>query len=98
MAFGDDEEILQDFLLEAGEIIEQLSEQLVELEQSPNDKDLFKTINQRLNKRLSPQRRRAVLRKTVQKTIVKALRLATKNSKAFSTLLTTKGRHHRNRQ
>ena len=44
MAFGDDEEILQDFLLEAGEIIEQLSEQLVELEQSPNDKDLLNAI------------------------------------------------------
>ena len=27
--FGEDEEILQDFLVEAGEILEQLSEQLV---------------------------------------------------------------------
>ncbi|WP_096087180.1 chemotaxis protein CheA [Agaribacterium haliotis] len=44
MAFGDDEEILQDFLVEAGEIIEQLSEQLVELEQSPDDKDLLNAI------------------------------------------------------
>lgn len=44
MAFGDDEEILQDFLVEAGEIIEQLSEQLVDLEQRPNDKDLLNAI------------------------------------------------------
>jgi hypothetical protein len=29
MSFGADEEILQDFLVEAGEILEQLSEQLV---------------------------------------------------------------------
>ena len=33
MSFIDDEEILEDFLLEAGEILEQLSEQLVQLEQ-----------------------------------------------------------------
>ena len=32
MAFDADEEILQDFLVEAGEILEKLSEQLVELE------------------------------------------------------------------
>jgi two-component system chemotaxis sensor kinase CheA len=44
MGFGDDEEILQDFLVEAGEIIEQLSEQLVELEQSPDDRDLLNAI------------------------------------------------------
>ncbi|MBX2859390.1 MAG: chemotaxis protein CheA [Cellvibrionaceae bacterium] len=44
MAFGDDEDILQDFLVEAGEIIEQLSEQLVELEQRPDDKDLLNAI------------------------------------------------------
>ena len=44
MAFGDDEEILQDFLVEAGEIIEQLSEQLVDLEQRPDDKDLLNAI------------------------------------------------------
>lgn len=35
MSFGADEEILQDFLVEAGEILEQLSEQLVELESRP---------------------------------------------------------------
>jgi two-component system chemotaxis sensor kinase CheA len=44
MAFGDDEEILQDFLVEAGEIIELLSEQLVQLEQAPDDRDLLNAI------------------------------------------------------
>ncbi|GAA6168567.1 chemotaxis protein CheA [Sessilibacter corallicola] len=44
MGFGDDEEILQDFLVEAGEILELLSEQLVELEQSPDDRDLLNAI------------------------------------------------------
>lgn len=44
MGFGDDEEILQDFLVEAGEILELLSEQLVELEQRPDDKDLLNAI------------------------------------------------------
>ena len=44
MSFTDDEDILQDFLVEAGEILEQLSEQLVELEQSPDDKDLLNAI------------------------------------------------------
>lgn len=44
MGFGDDEEILQDFLVEAGEILEKLSEQLVELEQRPEDTDLLNAI------------------------------------------------------
>src|SRR5687767_1446089 len=44
MSFGEDEEILQDFLVEAGEILEQLSEQLVDLEQRPNDRDLLNAI------------------------------------------------------
>ncbi|MCG8317541.1 MAG: chemotaxis protein CheA [Pseudomonadales bacterium] len=44
MSFDADEEILQDFLVEAGEIIEQLSEQLVELENSPDDMDLLNAI------------------------------------------------------
>ena len=44
MSFGEDEEILQDFLVEAGEILDQLSEQLVELEQRPDDKDLLNAI------------------------------------------------------
>lgn len=44
MSFGEDEEILQDFLVEAGEILDQLSEQLVELEQRPDDNDLLNAI------------------------------------------------------
>jgi len=44
MAFEADEEILQDFLVEAGEILEQLNEQLVELENRPNDKELLNTV------------------------------------------------------
>ncbi|HDY6119943.1 TPA: chemotaxis protein CheA [Pseudomonas aeruginosa] len=44
MSFDDDEEILQDFLVEAGEILEQLSEQLVELESRPDDMDLLNAI------------------------------------------------------
>ncbi|EKT4465806.1 chemotaxis protein CheA [Pseudomonas putida] len=44
MSFGADEEILQDFLVEAGEILEQLSEQLVELESRPEDADLLNAI------------------------------------------------------
>jgi len=41
---SEDEEILQDFLIEASEILEQLSEQLVELEQNPEDTDLLNAI------------------------------------------------------
>lgn len=44
MGFEPDEEILQDFLVEAGEILELLSEQLVELEQNPEDRDLLNAI------------------------------------------------------
>ena len=44
MSFDADEEILQDFLVEAGEILESLSEQLVDLEQRPEDKDLLNAI------------------------------------------------------
>lgn len=44
MGFEADEEILQDFLVEAGEILEQLSEQLIELEQKPEDRDLLNAI------------------------------------------------------
>lgn len=39
-----DEEILQDFIVEAGEIIEKLNEQLVEIEKTPDDKDLLNAI------------------------------------------------------
>ncbi|MEB5098301.1 chemotaxis protein CheA [Pseudomonas aeruginosa] len=44
MSFDADEEILQDFLVEACEILEQLSEQLVELESRPDDMDLLNAI------------------------------------------------------
>ena len=44
MSFDADEEILQDFLVEAGEILELLSEQLVDLEQRPDDYDLLNAI------------------------------------------------------
>ncbi len=44
MSFSDDEEILEDFLIEAGEILDQLSEQLVELERRPEDADLLNAI------------------------------------------------------
>lgn len=44
MSFDADEEILQDFLVEAGEILELLSEQLVELENRPEDMDLLNAI------------------------------------------------------
>ena len=44
MAIDMDDEILQDFLVEAGEILDLLGEQLVELEQSPDDLDLLNAI------------------------------------------------------
>ena len=44
MSLDADEEILQDFLVESGEILEQLSEQLVELENNPDDMDLLNAI------------------------------------------------------
>ncbi|MDP3977638.1 MAG: chemotaxis protein CheA [Pseudomonas sp.] len=44
MSFGADEEILQDFLVEAGEILELLSEQMVELESRPDDMNLLNAI------------------------------------------------------
>lgn len=44
MSFDVDEEILQDFLIEAGEILEQLSEQLVQLENEPDNRDLLNAI------------------------------------------------------
>lgn len=39
-----DDELLQDFLIEAGEILEQLNEQLVELENSPDDSELLNAV------------------------------------------------------
>ncbi len=39
-----DDELLQDFLIEAGEILEQLNEQLVDLEQRPDDMELLNAV------------------------------------------------------
>ena len=44
MALNVDQEILEDFLVEAGEILELLSEQLVDLEQNPKDRELLNAI------------------------------------------------------
>lgn len=44
MAIDTNDEILQDFLVEAGELLEQLGEQLVELEQRPQDKELLNAV------------------------------------------------------
>ncbi|NRA70752.1 MAG: chemotaxis protein CheA [Gammaproteobacteria bacterium] len=44
MSFDVDEDILQDFLIEAGEILELLQEQLVELENNPDDSELLNAI------------------------------------------------------
>ena len=38
------DELAQDFLIEAGEIVEALGEQLVELEQAPDDADLVNAV------------------------------------------------------
>lgn len=44
MAIDLDDEILQDFLVEAGEILELLSEQLVEMENNPDDLELLNAV------------------------------------------------------
>ena len=44
MSLDADDEILQDFLVEAGEILETLNEELVELEQRPDDTDLLNSV------------------------------------------------------
>jgi two-component system chemotaxis sensor kinase CheA len=44
MAFEPTNELLQDFLIEAGELIDALDSQLVGLEQAPNDKELLNAI------------------------------------------------------
>jgi len=44
MSFDADDEILQDFLIEAGEMLETLNEELVELEQRPEDSDLLNSV------------------------------------------------------
>ncbi len=44
MSLDSDDEILQDFLVEAGEILERLNEELVELEQRPDDLDMLNSV------------------------------------------------------
>lgn len=44
MSFDADDEILQDFLVEAGEILEQLGGQLVDLENNGDDSDLLNAV------------------------------------------------------
>ncbi len=44
MSFEEDEEIIQDFLVEAGEILDDLGEQLVSLEQTPDDTELLNAV------------------------------------------------------
>lgn len=44
MSINLDDEITQDFLLEAGEILEQLNEQLVDMETNPEDMDLLNAV------------------------------------------------------
>ncbi len=44
MSIDPEDDILQDFLVEAGEILELLSEQLVELEQDPQNNDLLNAV------------------------------------------------------
>ncbi|HEB95934.1 MAG TPA: chemotaxis protein CheA [Sedimenticola thiotaurini] len=44
MAIDMNDEILQDFLVEAGEILELLNEQLIDLEQRPDDFDLLNAV------------------------------------------------------
>ncbi len=44
MAFDGDEEILQDFLVEAGEILDDLGNQLVDLENSSDDPELLNAV------------------------------------------------------
>ncbi len=44
MSIDAEDEILQDFLVEAGEILERLNEELVELEQRPADVDLLNAV------------------------------------------------------
>ncbi len=44
MAFEPDNELLQDFLVEAGELLDALDSQLISLEQAPSDRDLLNAI------------------------------------------------------
>lgn len=40
----EDDELLQDFLIEAGEILEQLTQQVVDLEETPDDKEIINAV------------------------------------------------------
>ncbi len=44
MAIDPNDEILQDFLIEAGELLDGLNEQLIDLEQNPDDRDLLNAV------------------------------------------------------
>jgi len=44
MSAFEDVELLQDFLMEAGELLEDVDSKLVELEQSPEDRELLATV------------------------------------------------------
>ena len=44
MAFEPDNELLQDFLIEAGELLNGLDQQLIDLEQSPDDADRLNSV------------------------------------------------------
>ncbi|WP_455197408.1 Hpt domain-containing protein, partial [Kaarinaea lacus] len=44
MSKEEDDELLQDFLIDAGEILEQLTQQVVDLEKSPDDKEIINAV------------------------------------------------------
>ena len=44
MSMEEDDELLQDFLIDAGEILEQLTQQVVDLEKSPDDKEIINAV------------------------------------------------------
>ena len=44
MSMEEDGELLQDFLIDAGEILEQLTQQIVDLEKSPGDKEIINAV------------------------------------------------------
>jgi len=44
MSLNADPELLQDFLIEAGELLDGLDEQLIELERTPDDRDLLNAV------------------------------------------------------
>ncbi|WP_455202131.1 Hpt domain-containing protein, partial [Kaarinaea lacus] len=44
MSMEEDDELLQDFLIDAGEILEQLTQQVVDLEKTPDDKEIINAV------------------------------------------------------